>query len=181
MIWTYFAATVPVQLAVIESTMNSSVYQNFFFLHKSNVRPFAWQLKIGCKWVCEYVIDDPKHSGKSTTECLKKKIIKVWQWSSQSPDLNLTEMWWDLKRAVYKQMLQTSIQNNVRLLMSHRERFLQVFAAKHVSTRYSIMKSTLVFTLSFSAFWFYFCWINNDTVCCGSSEVEVRWFIWGCI
>ena len=44
--------------------------------------------------------NDPKHSSKSTTECLKKKRIKVLQWSSQSPDLNLTEMlWWDLKRA----------------------------------------------------------------------------------
>jgi len=49
--------------------------------------------------------NDPKHSSKSTTECLTRKRIKVLQWSSQSPDLNLTEMlWWDLKRAVHKRM-----------------------------------------------------------------------------
>ncbi|MEQ2212356.1 hypothetical protein XENOCAPTIV_029683 [Xenoophorus captivus] len=34
--------------------------------------------------------NDPKHSNKSTIRCLKKKIIKVAQWSSQSPDNNLT-------------------------------------------------------------------------------------------
>ena len=54
--------------------------------------------------------NDPKHSSKSTTECLKKKRIKVLQWSSQSPDLKLIEMlWWDLKRAVHKPFLQTSM------------------------------------------------------------------------
>ena len=43
---------------------------------------------------------DPKHSSKSTTECLKKKRIKVFR---SSPDLSLIEMlWWDLKRAVHK-------------------------------------------------------------------------------
>ena len=54
--------------------------------------------------------NDPKHSSRSTTECLKKKRIKVLQWSSQSPDLSLTEMLWlDLQRAVHKPMLQTSM------------------------------------------------------------------------
>ena len=36
--------------------------------------------------------NDIRHSSKSTTECLKKKRIKVLQWSSQSADLNLLEM-----------------------------------------------------------------------------------------
>ena len=44
MVWAYFAATGPGLLAVIESTMNSSVYQSIL---ESNVRPSFRQLKLG--------------------------------------------------------------------------------------------------------------------------------------
>lgn len=38
---------------------------------------------------------------KSPTEQLKMKRLKVLQWSSQNPDLSMTEMLqWDLKSAV---------------------------------------------------------------------------------
>lgn len=48
--------------------------------------------------------NNPKLSSKSTKQWLKKKQIKVLQWSSQSLDLRLIEMFgWDLKRAVQKQ------------------------------------------------------------------------------
>jgi len=105
MIWACFAATGPGHLAVIESTMNSSGYQSI--LEKCEaICPTA---KAGLK-LAHQQDNDPKHSSSSTTECVKKKRIKVLQWSSQSPDLNLTEMlWWDLKRAVYEPMLQTSM------------------------------------------------------------------------
>jgi len=48
MIWACSAATGPGHLAVIESTMNSSVYQSIL---ESNVRPSVWQLKLGWNWV----------------------------------------------------------------------------------------------------------------------------------
>ncbi|MEE6515924.1 hypothetical protein FKM82_025084 [Ascaphus truei] len=50
MIWACFAATGPGNLAVIESTMNSSVYQSIL---ESNVRPSVRQLKLGRNWVIQ--------------------------------------------------------------------------------------------------------------------------------
>ena len=44
MIWTCSGATEPGYLEVIESTMNSSVYQSIL---ESNVRPSVQQLKLG--------------------------------------------------------------------------------------------------------------------------------------
>ena len=82
------AATGPGHLAIIESAINSSVYQS---IPESNMWPSVWLLKLVWKWVTQQD-NDPKHSSKSTTECLKKKIIKALQWSSQSPDLSLTVM-----------------------------------------------------------------------------------------
>ena len=68
--------------------------------------------------------NDPKHSSKSTTECVKKKRIKVLQWSSQTLDLTLAEMlWWDLKRAVHKPMLKSS-KNWTNVVKKSGEKFL---------------------------------------------------------
>jgi len=50
--------------------------------------------------------NSPKHTKQNITEWLKKKRIKVLQWSSQSPALYLIAMLcWDLK--VYKEMFAT--------------------------------------------------------------------------
>ncbi len=47
----------------------------------------ARALRMGRGWVFQHD-NDPKHTAKATKEWLKKKHIKVLEWSNQSRDLN---------------------------------------------------------------------------------------------
>ncbi len=62
-------ATGPEHLTVIESTMNSSVYQSIL---ESNVRTSVQQLKLSQYRVMQQD-NDPKHIGKSMTERLERE------------------------------------------------------------------------------------------------------------
>ncbi len=54
-------------------------------------------LKMGRGWVLQHD-NDPKHTAEATKEWLKKKQIKVLEWSSQSPELNpIQNLWRKLK------------------------------------------------------------------------------------
>ncbi len=89
-------ATGPGHLTVIESTMNSSVYQSIL---ESNVRTSVQQLKLSQYWVMQQD-NDPKHT-KSTIERLERKESRGCNSKSKSrahPDWNA------VTRAVRKQM-----------------------------------------------------------------------------
>lgn len=59
----------PGQLTITESTINSSLYQRVL---ENNVTPSVKRLKLSQKWTLQHD-NDPKHSGKSTKEWLKRK------------------------------------------------------------------------------------------------------------
>uniref|UniRef100_A0AAY4D9A2 Transposase n=1 Tax=Denticeps clupeoides TaxID=299321 RepID=A0AAY4D9A2_9TELE len=140
MVRSCFAASGPERLAVIDGTLNSTVYQKIL---KENVRPSVRQLKLKQSWVLQQD-NDPKHTSKSTSEWLKKN--QILEWSSQSPDLNPNEMLWhDLKKAVHarkpsnKAELQQFCKDEwakippelcKRLVASYCKRLIAVIAAK---------------------------------------------------
>uniref|UniRef100_A0AAY5KXN1 Sleeping Beauty transposase HTH domain-containing protein n=1 Tax=Esox lucius TaxID=8010 RepID=A0AAY5KXN1_ESOLU len=59
----------------------------------NNLLPSVRTLKMGRSWVFQHD-NDPKHTARATKEWLRKKHLKVLEWPSQSPDLNL---WRELK------------------------------------------------------------------------------------
>lgn len=75
----------------------------------------------------------PKQSIKSTTQWVKKKRMKVVQWSSQSLDVNLIKMLWrDFKRAVHKRMPANLniLKQCKRLIKSYRDCYFRLLLLK---------------------------------------------------
>ena len=64
MVWGYFAASRPGQLAIIDGKRNSQVDQDIL---QENVRLSVCQLTLNRSWVTQQD-NDPKHRSKSTTE-----------------------------------------------------------------------------------------------------------------
>ncbi|XP_075444851.1 uncharacterized protein LOC142488342 isoform X3 [Ascaphus truei] len=148
MVWGCFAASGPGRLAIIDTTMNSALYQKIL---EENVGPSVCELKLNQKWVMQQE-NDPKHTSRSTKEWLLKNKFCVLEWPSQSPDLNPIEMLWqDLKRAVHarkpsnvtelkqfckEEWAKIPQDRCERLTSSYRKRLVEVIAAHGGATRY---------------------------------------------
>ena len=118
---------------------------------QENVRLSVRQLKLNRSWVMQWD-NDPKHRSKSTTEWLQEKKIRLLEWPSRTPDLNLIEMlWYELKRAVHtrhpkniaelkqfckEEWSKIPPDRRAGLIRNYRKRLDEVTAAKEGSTSY---------------------------------------------
>lgn len=107
-----------------------------------------------------------QHSRKSTTECLKRKRIKVLQWSTQHQDPNPTEvLCWDPQRAVHKQM-PTKLNELKYRCKEERVKFsggdVRDYSQRNHHCDLLLNPGDVLHTAA--AFWFQFWEINNDVV-----------------
>lgn len=87
----------------IDGKMNVARYQK---IQADNLHSSARKLRMGCSWTFQH--DNPKHKAKLTLQWLTQKKVKVLEWPSQSPDLNIIEpLWGDLKCKVHSRRPKT--------------------------------------------------------------------------
>ncbi len=95
MAWGCFPSSGPGWLAVINETMNPTLYQKI-------LKGSGCQFVTSSSSALMQQDSDPKHTSKSTSEWIKKEQIKVLKQPNKSLDLNPIEMLWhDLKQSLH--------------------------------------------------------------------------------
>ena len=123
--------------------MDGAMYREIL---ANNLLPSVRALKIGCGWVFQHN-NDPKHTARAT-----KKHLKVLEWPSQSPDLNLIENLWselkvriaqrqprnlkDLEKVCMEEWAKIPAAVCANLVKNYRERMISVIPDKGICTKY---------------------------------------------
>lgn len=148
MVWGCLSSSGVGNLVFIDGIMDQYGYLNIL---RNNLKQSAEKLGLGCRYVFQQD-NDPKHTAKRVKEWLIHNVPKQLKTPPQSPDLNPIEHLWDeLGRRVKnhntrtKEELKTALQtewntinNQVtkKLVMSMRNRLLEIVKAKGGPTSY---------------------------------------------
>ena len=115
----------------MSASIKAEVWAVCWSIIASTRRPSVRQVELGWRWVMQHD-NDPKQQ-----KIYNRMSEKEKNWGValvQSPDINMVErFWWNLKRAVHKPMLPTSMNwsNDVRdWWCFYRELLFQIIAAK---------------------------------------------------
>lgn len=148
MLWGCVSANGTGNLVRIEGKLNAAGYQKIL---EENLRESVRKLGMGRNWTLQQD-NDPKHTAKSVQKWLNENKVKVLQWPSQSPDLNIIEaLWGDLKQAVHarrptnltelekichEEWAKIPADRIQRLLINYNKRLHAVIDAKGGNTKY---------------------------------------------
>jgi len=136
-------------LSIVTHLYEPSTAQTPQSIPESNIWPPVWQLKRGWNWVMQYN-NEPKHSSKSKTECLKRKDSKWCNGPVKVQTLTwlkccggtLRELCINKPQRCKEERAKIPKQLCEKLITSYRKQLLQAIAAKGSSTKEWTMRYT---------------------------------------